>query len=180
MEGFTEVDYGNNIEKYYFADRNPLRSGDRSHRIRAYLALRMRQNEGPVLFGRHVLEDTDFSITYRYNSGRPFSYVPYYVDPGLPTSGFVGNERWLPETTFDFQVKKWVNILGFRPQFFVRVENLFNNRHYQRNSSDFYDYNDYNLRNMTANMDPIIDDTSWNVPYINFSRRVFLGFGISL
>lgn len=148
--------------------RTFLRSIDRTHRITGILSFRAPRDWGK-LWG-----EWDISSDIMVQSGRPYTYTTTYEE----SISLNNNKRFPFDTQVDLTIKKWIPAPKVRPQVYLRITNLLNNRwvrpvsgndlkYWIERGEEFTDL--WSSRNISHSF-------SW---IYNESRRMYLGVGFN-
>jgi len=97
---------------------------DRTHVLNTNATFQIPENEGPVIFGKHLLDNMDFSFIFRYSSGAPYT-------PGGRDIGFVDKNSLRQPSTYSIDLmigKEFETYYGIKVRFFAEILNLTDHR----------------------------------------------------
>lgn len=114
----------------------------RKHRAQPYMRagidLHTPPKWGPPTGGIYLLADISFNFFYSYYSGSKFTFYP------VGSWGPIDNMQWLPRQNTDLRFSKMFRIPGAPLiEFYLDVNNLFNQKQLQRGSFFGQDWNRY-------------------------------------
>ncbi len=139
---------------------------DRTHRLIFNLQAFTPSTMKPEIFGFRPFSNLSVSATYRYQSGRPFTYDTL----GL---GLRYNQRMLGENELEARIQKRLDLRGYRFTFYLEGFNLLNSKTYAYGPI----FTDENLverwfsdrENILVNND---DQSSGSLWYYDYGRRI--------
>lgn len=97
---------------------------DRTHVLNTNATFQIPENEGPVIFGKHLLDNMDFSFIFRFSSGAPYT-------PGGRDIGFVDKNSLRQPSTYSIDLmigKEFETYYGIKVRFFAEILNLTDHR----------------------------------------------------
>ena len=107
-----------NVPKGLDQERGPW---DNSQRIKGWVNLTIRKDEGPEIFGVRPLSDVNVYSSFWWKQGEQFTYH----HPGDPSTE-PNNMRWFDYYQIDLRVAKAFDIMGLRTEFSVDIKNVLN------------------------------------------------------
>ncbi len=149
--------------------RTTLRSTDRTHRLTGIISYRTPQEWGS-LWG-----EWEFGLNAMVQSGTPYTYTMSYEE----SLSLVYNRNWPMQQLTDLSIKKWINMGRVRPQLYVRITNLFNNKMMRQETGGTTPKNwaQYNsIWEDTTDSNYLFSNYQF---YMNEKRRILLGLGFS-
>lgn len=97
---------------------------DRTHVLNANATYQIPENEGPVIFGKHIFDMMDFSFIFRSSSGAPYT-------PGGRDIGFVDKNSLRQPSTYSIDMmigKEFETLYGIKIRLFAEILNLTDHR----------------------------------------------------
>ena len=156
-----------------------LTDDDRTHSFTAFVSYSTPESYGIHLGNFYPLENVTMSLTYRANSGRPYTYITEYDD----FFDVVNNRRYPLEYITNLNLTKTFNIYGQQLSLSCKIQNLFNNRwltpfHPQAEMDDLRKWVESGL---TWN-DPEHPHYKYNYhrAYRNIPRQIFISMDVKL
>jgi outer membrane receptor for ferrienterochelin and colicin len=97
---------------------------DRTHVLNATCTFQIPEMEGPVLFGKHIFDNMDFSFVFRFSSGAPYT-------PGGRDVGFVDKNSLRQPSTYSIDImigREFEVLYGIKIRLFAEILNLTDHR----------------------------------------------------
>lgn len=94
---------------------------DRSHKVVSNFLYRILDNEGPEVLGINPLENTTFSLTFRFFTGRPYT-------PTISLLGLRNSERTPNEYDLRARIQRKIKIFNNNFSLYFEVINLLNSK----------------------------------------------------